>query len=149
MSTSEVWYFAYGSNLNIGQMMTRVGEWIISNKAILKNYKLVFNVNSPRWGGMTANLVKTDNPNDIVYGVLYSISPEKLDVLSVYEKNKPADILVETDGGKLQAKAYIFQTARASGHPSDAYLNVIVDGLIQHGYSEDIIQQVKKIARTF
>ena len=46
MASEEVWYFAYGSNLNVGQMMNRVGEWSSSNRATLPGYKLMFNVRS-------------------------------------------------------------------------------------------------------
>ena len=65
MDTSSVWYFAYGSNLNMGQMMARVGEWTASKRAVVKEYKLVFNVESKRWGGLAANLVKTGNTADL------------------------------------------------------------------------------------
>ena len=89
MASEEVWYFAYGSNLNVGQMMNRVGEWSSSNRATLPGYKLMFNVRSSRWGGLTSNMVKTGNPNDKVYGVLYRIIMEKLSVLSTYERHRP------------------------------------------------------------
>jgi sulfite reductase (NADPH) flavoprotein alpha-component len=148
MAEDEVWYFAYGSNLNIGQMMNRVGEWIVSKRAVLKGYELKFNVPSPKWGGLTANVVKKDNPNAKVYGALYRISRKKLDVLSTYERTKPTDICVEADGASLQAKVYIFETSRASGNPPEAYLNVMLTGLRQHGYPEAVIKEVKEIAST-
>ena len=148
MTEEEVWYFAYGSNLNIGQMMNRVGEWSVSKRAVIKGYKLKFNVRSPRWGGLTANVVRTDNPNDKVYGVLYRILREKLNVLSTYEGTTPTDTPVEADGVNLQAKVYIFETPRVSGKPPEAYLDVMLTGLSQHGYPEAVIEEVKKSART-
>jgi len=36
------WYFAYASNLNIFQMMKRVGEWSTSKRALLRGWKLAF-----------------------------------------------------------------------------------------------------------
>jgi len=149
MTKDEVWYFAYGSNLNIGQMMNRVGEWTVSKRAVLKEYKLKFNVHSPRWGGLTANVVKTDNPGDKVYGALYRILREKVDVLSTYEGTKLTDTPVEADGVNLQAKTYIFKTSRVSGNPPEAYLNVMLTGLRQHGYPEAVIEEVKKIVQNF
>ena len=91
-------------------------------------------------------MVKTGNPNDKVYGVLYRIIMEKLSVLSTYEGIDPTEITIEADGVKLKAKAYIFETPRESGTPPDAYLNVMVTGLSQHGYPEEVIEVVKKIA---
>ena len=147
MTEDEVWYFAYGSNLNIGQMMNRVGEWIVSKRAVLKGYELRFNVRSPRWGGLTANVVRTDNSDTKMYGALYRISREKLSVLSTYEGIKPTDIAVEADGENLRAKTYIFETRRVSGKPPEVYLNVMLNGLMQHGYPDAVIEEVRKIAQ--
>ena len=149
MTEDEVWYFAYGSNLNIGQMMNRVGEWIVSKRAILKGYKLKFNVRSPRWGGLTANVVRTDNPDTKVYGALYRIPREKLNVLSTYEGIKPTDIAVEADGENLRAKTYIFETSRVSGKPPEVYLNVMLNGLRQHGYPDAVMEEARKVAQNF
>jgi cation transport regulator ChaC len=148
MEASDVWYFAYGSNLNIGQMMTRVGEWTVSKRAVAKGYKLVFNVQSKRWGGLAANLVRTDNIDDRVYGAIYLILKEKLNVLTRYEGPKPTDILVEADGIQITAKAYVFLTSREPGKPPDAYLEVMLVGLRQHGYSEEVIEKVKNLAKS-
>ena len=147
MTEDEVWYFAYCSNLNIGQMMNRVGEWIVSKRAVLKGYELRFNVCSPRWGGLTANMVRTDNSDTKVYGALYRISREKLSVLSTYEGIKTTDIAAEADGENLRAKTYIFKARRVSGKPPEAYLNVMLNGLRQHGYPDKVIEEVRKIAQ--
>jgi sulfite reductase (NADPH) flavoprotein alpha-component len=149
MTEKEVWYFAYGSNLNIGQMMNRVGEWTVSKRAMLKGYKLKFNVCSPRWGGLTANIIRTDNPDDRVHGALYLILREKLNVLNAYEGGTPTDAVAEADGVSLPAKVYIFETSREPGNPPEAYLNVMLTGLRQHGYPEAVITEVMGIAKTF
>jgi cation transport regulator ChaC len=148
MEASDVWYFAYGSNLNIGQMMNRVGEWAVSKRAVAKGYKLVFNVQSKRWGGLTANLINTDNIGDRVYGAIYHVSKEKLAVLTRYEGPKPTDIPVEADGVQIIAMAYIFRARGEPGRPPDAYLEVMLAGLRQHGYSEETIENVKKLAKS-
>jgi hypothetical protein len=36
----NVWYFAYGSNVKLAQMKERVGEFKLSRRAVLRNYKL-------------------------------------------------------------------------------------------------------------
>ena len=76
MDASNNWYFAYGSNLNTGQMITRVGDWTVCKRAVAEGYKLVFNIQSRRWGGLAANLVRTNNIDDRVYGAIYRI-PKK------------------------------------------------------------------------
>ena len=148
MEASDTWYFAYGSNLNMGQMMTRVGEWIVSKRAVAKGYKLVFNVQSRRWGGRAANLVRTGNIDDSVEGAIYRITKEKLDVLTQYEGRTPAGIPVEADGVPITAKAYIFPTSGRPGKPPAAYLQVMLVGLRQHGYREEAIERVRKLAES-
>lgn len=146
MTEQDVWYFAYGSNLNIGQMMTRVGEWKKSAKATLRRYQLLFNVDSPRWGRMAANIRKTGNDQDVVHGAIYLISDAKLAVLTDYEHVDPQSVTVESRGKEVTAKTYIFSAKSAPKRPPDAYLNTMLDGLRQHSYGEDVIDKVKRIA---
>lgn len=144
MNEDEVWYFAYGSNLNIGQMMTRIGEWTTSQRALVYGYRLAFNVQSRRWGGFTANIIRTTNPDDKVYGAIYRIIREKLDVLTSYEGVAPVDIVVDADGQRIAAKVYIFETLKKSGKPPENYVNVMLLGLKQHDYREEVIEEVEK-----
>lgn len=92
------WYFAYGSNLSKSQMKERIGNWKTSEKALLNGWKLVFNVPSSTWGGGAANIVKTDNPNDVVYGAIYEITRNQIEILTKrYEKVSPKTLDVESD----------------------------------------------------
>ena len=147
MQQDMVWYFAYGSNLSIPQMLGRVGEWQTSRKAILKGWKLIFNVDSKRWGKGAANIVETEDPNDIVYGGIYLIKKEKLCVLSTYEGVLPKDVTVNSEGKDVEAKTYIFRKDKKPIDPLKAYLQTIIDGLRQHGYNEDVVKQIYKAAK--
>jgi len=147
MTKKDVWYFGYGSNLNMGQMMVRVGEWKKSAKAALKGYRLLFNVKSPRWGGMAANVENSRNHQDLVYGAIYLISKSKLSVLTNYENEKPQEVKVESEGQQIPSQIYIFSSNNAAARPPDAYLNTMLEGLRQHGYEEEIIEKVKHIAK--
>ncbi len=128
--------------------MNRVGEWTVSKRAVIKGYRLVFNVQSERWGGLAANVVRTDNTDDKVYGAVYRILKEKLDVLTQYEHVGPRDTLVEADVVVIPAKVYVFKTSRKPGRPPDAYLEVMLRGFRQHAYSEGVIEEVKKAAKS-
>lgn len=146
MNDNNVWYFAYGSNLNMDQMMTRIGEWLACKKAVAKGYRLAFNVQSKRWGGLAANVVRTNSLDDIVHGVIYRIPVEKLAVLTILEGVEPTDIEIESEGVRRKAKAYVFTTSEEPGRPPDTYLEVMLTGLRQHSYSEDVIERVEKVA---
>lgn len=145
----EKYYFAYGSNLDKSQMEERVGRWIASERACVESYKLVFNVRSPRhkWNGWTANIKKTDVRSDIVYGVMYLITNEQLRMLTKCEGGRePTSISVILESGieKNDVKAYIWPKEEASHEPPEDYKEAIIRGLTQHGYAQDIIEQVKR-----
>ena len=74
-----MWYFAYGSNLNI----SAVAEWCRQHghrtpnlrpgrRAILDNYRLCFPVFSEYWGGGTGDIVY--DPGKYVAGALFELS---------------------------------------------------------------------------
>jgi len=145
---NEVWYFAYGSNLYIPPMFARVGEWKTSKKALLKGWRLIFNVDSKRWGGGAANITKTNHENDIVYGAIYLLSHQKLEVLTKYEGVCPRDVKVEPEGEEIEAETYIFNQDKPCLKPSPAYIQTIIDGLIQHGYGKDVVKTINKLTET-
>ena len=142
----EVGYFAYGSNLNIFQMMKRVGEWTNSKRAFLEGFRLVFNVESHRWGGFAANIQKTENNQDRVYGVVYFLKEEKLPVMTAYEGlNAKLVNVVEEDGNVIHdVWVYWWDKDEPSEKPPEVYKRTILEGLRQHGYLEDTIEKVTK-----
>jgi len=127
-------------------MLARIGEWETSKKAVLKGWRLVFNVNSSRWGKGAANIVPTEDSNDVVYGAIYLIKREKLCVLSTYEGVMPKDVTVESNGKEVVAKTYAFRKDKKPSKPPKAYLHTMIEGLRQHGYEEDVIKQIRKMS---
>ncbi len=148
MPSVRLWYFAYGSNLDILQMMGRVGEWETSLRAYVEGYRLIFNKPSQRWGGRTANIEETRDNSDIVYGVVYRLTEKKLDVLEEYEGKSPKLIDVKLEDGSMLkgASAFIFDSGKAPRKPPKAYANAIIDGLRQHGHGDQIVEKVKSLA---
>lgn len=144
----EVGYFAYGSNLDPSQMKERVGDWIASKRSLLKGYKLVFNVKSSRWNGFAANLRKTRNENNSVYGVVYFLKKEQLDKMTTFEgpNSKIESVtVVEENGNRINdVSVYWWDNIRPSQVPPTAYSDAIIRGLKQHGYSQDVIEKVKE-----
>lgn len=141
----EKYYFAYGSNLNIFQMMKRVGEWKTSKRAYLKGYRLVFNVKSPRWGGYAANIQKTGNNQDTVYGVVYFLNEQKIAVLTSYEGPVPEFMDVKSEDGSVihNVAVYRWDKDEPSKDPPEIYKQTILEGLKQHNYAHDVIEKVK------
>jgi gamma-glutamylcyclotransferase len=144
------WYFAYGSNLWIDQMVERTGPMLQGKdrprRAFLPNHRLTFNVPGDR-GQVFANVV---SPGAGVLGVLYRCSSDALKRLDEFERGyKRRHVLVVPENGDTQ-EAYIYiaeLTGVVSGRaPSAAYLQRILTGARQHGLPEIYVREIEELA---
>ena len=142
--SNTVWYFAYGSSLNVDQMRDRIGEWHLSKRALVRNYRLVFNIYSKKWQGYTANLQATEKFEDVVYGVVYQLTQEQLAKLQAHEGVSPVEIRVELEDGNeiSHAKAFVWQTSNPGREPAAAYRKAMEAGLMDHGYDKSHVDRV-------
>lgn len=64
-----IYYFAYGSNLDLNRLTHRLGpNFEVVRKAKLFKYKLIFDT--------YASIEKTDNPSDYVEGIIFKLKSE-------------------------------------------------------------------------
>jgi cation transport regulator ChaC len=143
-SLGKVWYFAYGSNLNVDQLKSRIGQWQLSKRALVRNYRLVFNVYSKRRNGYSANLQASDNFEDTVPGVVYRITQMQLRELEKIEGAATTDVSVELEDGNeiSHAKVFLWKTTEKEHEPPKEYRRIIEQGLLQHGYPEATVKKV-------
>ena len=129
-------------------MKSRIGQWQLSKRALVRNYRLVFNVYSKQRGGYAANLLQTDNFEDTVLGVVYHITLDQLGKLQKAEGVAPADIGVELEDGNeiSHAKVFIWKSVEKEREPHKDYRRIIEQGFLQHGYPES---SAKKIFERF
>ncbi|MBS0290828.1 MAG: gamma-glutamylcyclotransferase [Proteobacteria bacterium] len=78
-------YFAYGSNMDVDQMNSRVKYNGMPRNGKLRGYKLVFNIFSPNRNCGAGNLQYTGNPKNIVEGVVYNLTLDQITELDKYE----------------------------------------------------------------
>jgi len=125
-------------------MKSRIGEWQLSKRALVRNYKLVFNVFSKQRGGYSANLQETDNFEDTVSGVVYHITQDQLNKLQKYEGIAPVEIRVELEDGNeiSHAKVFIWKTTEKEHEPHKDYRRIIEQGFLQHGYPDSLAKKV-------
>src|SRR5579872_2066039 len=120
----DVWYFAYGSNVSIGQMKERVGEFKLSRRAIARYYRLTFNQYSKKiWHGYTANIQRTENFDDKAIGVAYHITDAQLAKLQTFEGTPPVEIEIELEDGNIikHVKTFLWKTNEVNHEPPHAY----------------------------
>ena len=80
---SDIWYFAYGSNLSMDRTQQRTGSIRSARKACLKDYRLAFNKGG-LGGEVYANIVPS--PGDVVWGVVYLCDQEAMAGLDDFER---------------------------------------------------------------
>jgi cation transport regulator ChaC len=142
------WYFAYGSNLKRERLKKRIGKWRKERKAILRDYELVF---GKGWGGHftgKANIQK--KPKGRVEGVIYLVTEQQLKKLDrregvpwVYER---ITVKVESEGERIPAETYRMVEMMCPLKPSRDYLDLVLDGLREHGYDESVIEKARRKA---
>lgn len=152
-------YFAYGSVLS----KRHVGEWAGEHgvdarlfargaPAVLRGYKLVFDVESRFWGGMVADLV--EDKDGVVHGVLFEIPP--LAVGAVQKKegvptglSTEIAVKVEAEGKTLDAKAYVARPEKrtAPGAPSGRLMAYLVEGARERGLPEEWVAELERHAQ--
>jgi len=143
------WYFAYGSNLWIEQMIRRVGRGCLDRppKVVrLPDYRLAFNMQGS-CGAVFANIA---TPGAGVLGAIYYCDPAALAQLDKFEVGYDRILVQVLDrhGALLKAFAYVAQPECISnqGLPAAEYVRRIVLGARQHGLSEDYIRQIEALA---
>lgn len=140
------WYFAYGSNLWIEQMVRRTGPFDPAAPAPqiarLPGYRLAFDMRGED-GQRYADIV---TPGEGVIGVVYRVSAQALAILDEYETGYERQRLTVTTmhGQPIDAVTYIVLPAHRTteGSPSAEYLTRILTGAREQGLPADYIESI-------
>jgi gamma-glutamylcyclotransferase len=150
-------YFAYGSALS----KRHIGEWAAEHgvdarlfaqglPAVLRGYRLTFDVESRFWGGRVADLV--EDKNGTVHGVLFDIPvPAKEAVLR--KEGVPTglseeiDVTVSAEGKSVAAKAFVARAEKRSepGPASGRLLAYLVEGARERGLPAEWIEHLESV----
>ena len=124
-------YVAYGSNCNIEQMAYMCPHSRRIGVGKLKGWKLVFNVH--------ADIIKTNNKNDVVSVVIWNIADEDWHRLDMYEGfpsyyiKENVNVILDC-GIPVKAIVYVMAKNRKGiCPPSQGYFDCIVHGVISNG----------------
>jgi gamma-glutamylcyclotransferase len=150
--SSDIWYFAYASNLSLDRKQQPTGSIRSVRIACLKNYRFAFNKGGAG-GEVYANIVPS--PGDVVWGVVYLCDPQAMASLDEHEAVVRGDywrhsVEVETtDGELLKADTYFAgeDSLIEEGRPRPWYLDLILLGARKHGLPEEYIKTIEELAR--
>jgi sulfite reductase (NADPH) flavoprotein alpha-component len=144
------YYFGYGSNINSLALNAKGVYPKTSTPVVLLGWKLKFNVR--HWfrheGGM-ANIVRTNNNEDVVEGVVHLCEDHDLKPLDLleaygigYDRIK---VKTKTTNNTIEAFAYkgLPDVIDNSLLPTHRYKNIIVKGALEHNLSPSYIEELK------
>ncbi len=117
-------YFAYGSNLDDGQMRPRCPSARLVGPAILDGYRLGFAGYSRSWGGGVATVVRDEEAR--VPGLVWAITARDLERLDRFEGHPVAyarrPLWVELEPGARQRVHVYIKEAAEPTTPTEALL---------------------------
>lgn len=126
-----MYYFAYGSNMNLEHMRKLCGwNFTIIGTVYLSNYNI-----APDFRGYIN--IKPENGKK-VYGVLYKVTQDALDALDEFEGypsvfNREMVTVMDDENNEFQAWVYIEAPGQFGGNFVKAeYLNRVISGATQN-----------------
>ena len=149
--SDEVWYFAYGANMNdevfgVRRAMTPL-EWRVGRAP---GWRLRFNLDGRPIGKAAPANLCADAAGE-AWGVLYRITRAALLHLDSTEgvpgrRYRHLWLDVEDEAGTaLRAVTYIADGNELDGHPSQRYITLIRDGARAHGLPEPYLSFLGEI----
>lgn len=147
----EVWYFAYGANLNDSVFRGRRGMRPLEVRVgRVPGYRLRFNLHGgPRGRSAPANI--EPSPGDEVWGALNRMTRRDMVWLNATEgvpgwRYRPVWFDAEdSDGRIVRAFSLMAEGLPEDGNPSLRYITLIRDGARQHGLPPHWIRKLDQI----
>ena len=147
----QLWYFAYGSNLDPGtfegRRRMRPSE---ARVAHLRDHRLVFDLPVGDGERGVGNLMPS--PGEVVFGVAYRITGDdaaRLDATEgVPRAYRRGDVEIETlDGERLGAFTYLSPHRREGRKPSERYLGLLLRGARHHDLPASYVRSLAELER--
>lgn len=140
----NMYYFAYGSNMNHQQMKNRCPNSRFTKRAILERHKFVYDGYARTRNGAVANVIGTGRKDDIVWGGLFKINEDNRSALDCYEGYPIAydrkEVRVKDDEGNCYTAIVYFRAGRPKSKPSEDYRNIVIQGAKDCNLPEEYIR---------
>lgn len=147
--SDKVWKFGYGSNMSPTFMKEKKNlELFVCKPAVLKGYKLIFSEALKYTEPAFADLIKSNEKDVEVHGVLSLMSSKSAKNLDKQEVgyNITKTEVICYDGEKILAEVYTCKSENpVFGPPSKRYMNILIKGAIEVGLKDFYIENLKKV----
>lgn len=146
----RIFYFAYGSNMAIERLRARVSSAELICVAVLDHHQLKFHKPSKKDGSGKCDAAHTGNPEDRVFGTLYSIQDSQLPKLDVFEGcgygYERKTVTVNSEWNEIfLAETYIATQIDSRLRPLDWYKEHVLRGAIAAGLPSNYIDEIQAI----
>ena len=149
--TDEIWYFAYGANMDEATFRVRRGiQPLGCCSGSIRGYRLRFNLDGrPRGRSAPANLYP--DPDEKVWGVLYRITRRdllRLDSTEGVPGSGYRHVEIEAEDCNrrvVQAVTYMAEGKEVDGKPSLRYITLIREGARAHGLPKSYIHFLEAV----
>ena len=139
-----MYYFAYGSNLDVSQMKERCPDARPVGTALLRDHALAFGGHSPNWEGAPATVVPEEDSH--VPGLVYELSYDEIRILDYYEghpvryerRRRP---VIHEDGEVRKAQIYVKEVDGPFSHPPPSYLSVLKEAYQTLEFDRQILKR--------
>ena len=144
----ELIYLGYGSNLHPLRLRQRVPSCRLLGKVALPGYRLVFHKSGMDDSGK-CDLLETGYPDDIAWGVLFTMAGEDKPALD--EAEGPgylcSDLDVIFDGKPIEAMTYLARPERQDPAmvPFDWYRELVLVGARLHEFPPGYITEIGQV----
>ena len=138
---SKLLYFAYGSNLHPQWLRSRTPSAEILSTESSPYYYLLFNKHGLDNSGK-CNIVKSDNIDDVVHGVVYQINADEKAVLDEAELGYSRERI--QIGEYENVLVYIAnETVSNYSKPYSWYRDIVIAGAQYHNFPESYIEHIR------
>jgi hypothetical protein len=136
-------YFAYGSNLDLARMRSRVPAVGLIGPALLQGMRLTFDKRG-RDGSGKANL--TEDTASHVWGVLYALEWAHLPILDAFEPDyERVRVSLEREGARIAAETYVSTLCAPGLAATNRYKQLVVKGARAHGLPDAYVAQLRRL----
>ncbi|KPV96638.1 hypothetical protein AN214_01464 [Pseudoalteromonas sp. P1-9] len=136
---------AYGSNMSLNRLLARLPNATRIGVSTVTGFTLTFDKQGFDGSGK-CNALKTDNHDDVLYGVLYQINNHEKAILDEIEgpRYDNQQIVVTNECGKqFNAYCYVANTLCQQHLPYDWYLKHVLTGALEAKLPQQYIDNIR------
>lgn len=141
------YYLAYGSNLNLDQMLLRCPDTIPVGTTNLKNYRLVYKGAEKHYGYLTIEQCEQSTVPVAIYEISI-IDEYRLDIYegfpTLYTK---VEVEIELDNEKVSALIYVMNPIFDYQIPREDYIQICEEGYSDWGFDNSHLHNALNITK--